>query len=92
MPDTRPRLTRFGGVDAARSCVAAGLGLPLLPLTSVEEHVRQGVPAPDLRDVPARPARHRRRWTSPAAEALAEEMTRQWVGGGMPGAAHRATR
>ncbi|GAB2940950.1 LysR family transcriptional regulator substrate-binding protein [Streptomyces heilongjiangensis] len=94
--DTRPRLTRFGGVDAARSCVAAGLGLTLLPLTSVEEHVRQGVlarvPAPDLRDVPVRLARHRRRWTSPAAEALAEEMTRQWAGGGMPGAAHRATR
>ncbi|MEU6805983.1 LysR family transcriptional regulator [Streptomyces neyagawaensis] len=96
VPDARPRLTRFGGVDAARSCAVAGLGLTLLPLTSVEEQVRQGrlarVPAPDFRDVPVRLARHRRRWTSPAAEALAEEMTRQWADGESPGATLTAPR
>ncbi|MFF7842494.1 LysR family transcriptional regulator [Streptomyces ossamyceticus] len=96
VPDARPRLTRFGGVDAARACVVAGLGLTLLPLTSVEEQVRQGglarVPAPDFSDVAVRLARHRRRWTSPAAEALVEEMTRQWADGETPGTALSAPR
>lgn len=81
VPDARPRLTRFGSVDAARSCVAAGLGLTVLPLTTVEEQLRQGrlarVAGPDFDDVPVRLARHRRRWTSPAAAAFAAEMARQ---------------
>lgn len=42
VPESRPRLTRFGSVDAARSCAAAGLGLTLLPLTTVEEYLGQG--------------------------------------------------
>ncbi|MEU6348170.1 LysR family transcriptional regulator [Streptomyces sp. NPDC047072] len=81
VPDARPRLTRFGSVDAARSCVAAGLGLTLLPLTTVEDHLRQGrlvrVDGPRLADVPVRLARHRRRWTGPAARAFAQEFTRR---------------
>lgn len=81
VPGSGPRLTRFGSADAARSCVAAGLGLTLLPLTTVEEYLGQGrlarVRGPRFADVPVRLARHRRRWTAPAAEAFARELVRQ---------------
>ncbi|CBG71461.1 MULTISPECIES: LysR family transcriptional regulator [Streptomyces] len=81
LPGTGPRLTRFGSVDAARSCAAAGLGLTLLPLTTVAEYLEQGrltrVPGPGFADVPVRLARHRRRWTAPATEAFATELVRQ---------------
>ncbi|MGI5482182.1 LysR family transcriptional regulator [Streptomyces lavendofoliae] len=80
VPDARQRLTRFGSVDAARTCVAAGLGLALLPLTTVEDHLRQGrlarVTGPRLADVPLRLARHRKRWTAPATEAFTRELVR----------------
>ncbi|MFI5683112.1 LysR family transcriptional regulator [Streptomyces sp. NPDC051636] len=83
-PGARPRLTRFGSVDAARSCVAAGLGLALLPLTTVEEQVRQGrlaqVRGPRFTDVPVLLARHRRRWAAPAAQTFAQELVRHWSG------------
>ncbi|KND43954.1 MULTISPECIES: LysR family transcriptional regulator [Streptomyces] len=76
-----PRLTRFGSADAARSCAAAGLGLTLLPLTTVEDYLGQGrltrVRGPVFADVPVRLARHRRRWTAPATEAFARELVRQ---------------
>ncbi|QGV79978.1 LysR family transcriptional regulator [Streptomyces ficellus] len=75
-----PRLTRFGSVDAARACVAAGLGLTLLPLTTVEEHLRQGrlvrVAGPAFADVPVLLARHRKRWVAPAAHAFTRELVR----------------
>ncbi|MGA4802448.1 LysR family transcriptional regulator [Streptomyces lavendulocolor] len=84
VPGARPRLTRFGSVDAARNCVAAGLGLALLPLTTVEDQLRQGrlarVPGPRFPDVPLRLARHRRRWVAPAAEAFAREAVRHFTG------------
>ncbi|MER5183079.1 LysR family transcriptional regulator [Streptomyces sp. NPDC002896] len=84
VPGARPRLTRFGSVDAARSCVAAGLGLTLLPLTTVEEQLRQGrlaqLRGPRIAEVPVRLARHRRRWTAPAAQAFAQELVRQLSG------------
>ncbi|ORT58775.1 LysR family transcriptional regulator [Streptomyces sp. CB03238] len=80
----RPRLTRFGSVDAARGCVASGLGLALLPLTTVEEHLRQGrlarVPGPGFADVPLLLARHSRRWVSPAAQAFTREVVRHLSG------------
>lgn len=80
----RPRLTRFGSVDAARGCVAAGLGLALLPLTTVEEHLRQGrlarVHGPGFADVPVVLARNSRRWIAPAAQAFTREVTRHFAG------------
>lgn len=80
----RPRLTRFGSVDAARGCVAAGLGLALLPLTTVEEHLRQDrlarVPGPGFDDVPVLLARHSRRWVAPAAQAFTREVVRHLSG------------
>ncbi|AQS65916.1 LysR family transcriptional regulator [Streptomyces pactum] len=79
-PGGRPRLTRFGSVDAARNCVAAGLGLTLLPLTTVEEELRRGrlvrVDGPRFPDVPVRLARHRRRWAAPAAQEVARALVR----------------
>ncbi|MFF2377751.1 LysR family transcriptional regulator [Streptomyces xiamenensis] len=75
VPGSRPRLTRFGSVDATRACVAAGLGLTLLPLATVREQLRHGhlvrLAGPPLPDVPVQLARHPRRWTSPAADAFA---------------------
>ncbi|PPS70696.1 LysR family transcriptional regulator [Streptomyces sp. MH60] len=80
VPDGRPRLTRFGSVDAARNCVAAGLGLTLLPLTTVTEELRRGrlarVEGPGFPDTPVRLARHRRRWTAPAAREVARALAR----------------
>lgn len=84
VPGVRPRLTLFGSVDAARGCVAAGLGLTLLPLTTVEDQLRQGrlarVPGPGFADVPVRLARHGKRWVSPAARAFTREVVRHFSG------------
>ncbi|MET8572870.1 LysR family transcriptional regulator [Streptomyces sp. NPDC004783] len=84
VPGGRPRLTRFGSVDAARSCVAAGLGLTLLPRATVEEEVRRGrlarIDGPRFPDAPLCLARHRRRWTSPAAREVARELVRHLGG------------
>ncbi|KUJ65668.1 LysR family transcriptional regulator [Streptomyces albus subsp. albus] len=79
--EARTRVTRFGSIEAARSCVAAGLGLTVLPRSTVEESLRMGrlavVPGPEIPDVPVRLARNQRRWTSPAAQAVADEIRRQ---------------
>ncbi|GAA4882300.1 LysR family transcriptional regulator [Kitasatospora terrestris] len=72
------RITRFGSLEAARSCVAAGLGLSLLARANVADALAAGrlaqVPGPRFPDVTVRLARHRRRWVSPAAAALAAEL------------------
>ncbi|MER7053590.1 LysR family transcriptional regulator [Streptomyces sp. NPDC000351] len=84
VPGGRPRLTRFGSVDAARNCVAAGLGLTLLPLTTVAEELRQGrlvrVDGPGFPDAPVRLARHRRRWAAPAVQEVARALVRHLGG------------
>lgn len=77
----RTRLTRFGSIEAARSCVAAGLGLTLLPRATVENALREGrlvtVAGPRIPDVPVLLARHRRRWVSPAVRVVVDELVRQ---------------
>ncbi|WP_269855512.1 LysR family transcriptional regulator [Streptomyces sp. RPT161] len=84
LPGARPRLTRFGSIEAARSCVAAGLGLTLLPRTTVDRQLRDGVLAvvhgPQVPPVPVQLTRHRRRWVAPAARVVADEIARL-VGG-----------
>ncbi|WP_460060676.1 LysR family transcriptional regulator [Streptomyces sp. YKOK-I1] len=74
----QPRITRFGSLEAARSCVAAGLGLSLLARANVAEALAAGrltqVPGLQFPDVTVQLARHRRRWLSPAAAALTEEL------------------
>ncbi len=73
-----PRITRFGSLEAARSCVTAGLGLSLLARANVAEALAAGrlaqVSGPQFPDVTVQLARHRRRWLSPAAAALATEL------------------
>ncbi|MEU9591683.1 LysR family transcriptional regulator [Streptomyces sp. NPDC048193] len=74
----RPRLTRFGSIEAARSCVAAGLGLTVLPLANAAPSLRDGtlasVPGPALPDVSVLLARHRRRGPTAAAVAVASRL------------------
>lgn len=80
LPGSQPRLTRFGSIEAARSCVAAGLGLTLLPRATVERQLRDGILAvvdgPQIPPVPVQLTRHRRRWSAPAARVVADELTR----------------
>ncbi|GAA0465331.1 LysR family transcriptional regulator [Streptomyces olivaceiscleroticus] len=80
----QPRLTRFGSIEAARSCVAAGLGLTVLPRANVAEALRDGrltaVHGPSLPDVSVHLARHRRRHPSRAARTVAAEVVRHFRG------------
>ncbi|MGW0824615.1 LysR family transcriptional regulator [Streptomyces sp. NPDC002845] len=82
VPEARPRLTRFGSIEAARSCVAAGLGLTLLPRVTVEDALREGrlaeVAGPRFPDVPVQLVRLRRRWQSPAVRAVVDELGRHF--------------
>ncbi|RCV57758.1 LysR family transcriptional regulator [Marinitenerispora sediminis] len=74
IPDARPRLTRFGSIESVRACVAAGLGLGLLPEVSIAPDIAAGrlgvIPQPRLPDVPVQLVRHRDRWTAPAARTV----------------------
>ncbi|MFC9235424.1 LysR family transcriptional regulator [Streptomyces decoyicus] len=83
LPGAAPRITRFGSIDAARSCVAAGLGLTLLPQVTVERHLHEGrltvVDGPEAQPVPVQLVRHRRRWFAPGAQIVAEELTRAFA-------------
>ncbi|MFD7819218.1 LysR family transcriptional regulator [Streptomyces sp. NPDC059785] len=78
----RPRLTRFGSIEATRSCVAAGLGLTALPHANVVESLRDGrltaVPGPALPDVSVHLARHRRRQPTRAADTVAAQVIRHF--------------
>ena len=80
LPGPPPRLTRFGSIEAARSCVAAGLGLTLLPRATVVRQLAEGtlaeVHGPEIPPVPVQLTHARRRWTSPAAQAVATELAR----------------
>jgi DNA-binding transcriptional LysR family regulator len=82
VPGVRPRMTRFGSIEAARACASAGLGLTLLPRATVESALREGrlavVPGPHVPDVSVHLARHHRRWVSRAARAVADEVKRQF--------------
>ncbi|MFD7918116.1 LysR family transcriptional regulator [Streptomyces sp. NPDC059740] len=84
LPVPPPRLTRFGGIEATRACVVAGLGLTVLPRATVERDLRAGllaeVAGPPAEPAPVLLARHRRRWVSPAAAVVAEALTRGAAG------------
>ncbi|RKS04748.1 DNA-binding transcriptional LysR family regulator [Nocardiopsis sp. Huas11] len=80
VPGPRPRTTRFGSAEAARTCVAAGLGLALLPWVGVDRALAAGrltvLDGPGAPDVAVLVARHRARWTSPAAHAVTDALER----------------
>ncbi|MER6847433.1 LysR family transcriptional regulator [Streptomyces flaveolus] len=74
----RPRLTRFGSIEAVRSCVAAGLGLTVLPWANAAPSLRDGtlaaVPGPALPDVSVLLARHRRRGPTAATDTVTSRL------------------
>lgn len=82
VPGAQPRLTRFGSIEAARSCAAAGLGLTVLPRANVENALHGGrlavVAGPSLPEIPVFLARHGRRWASRANHAVAHEVVRHF--------------
>ncbi|MFJ6651048.1 LysR family transcriptional regulator [Streptomyces sp. NPDC091290] len=85
VPGIRPRMTRFGSIEAARSCAAAGLGLTVLPRANAAEALHCGrlttVPGPTIPDVSVHLARHRRRQPSRAAHAVAAQVTHHFQAG-----------
>ncbi|KOX11895.1 LysR family transcriptional regulator [Nocardiopsis sp. NRRL B-16309] len=80
LPGARPRTTRFGSAEAARTCVAAGLGVALLPRVGVDQALADGrltvLEGPGAPDVAVLLARHRARWASPAANAVTGALER----------------
>lgn len=65
---------RFGGVETVKRCVAAGLGLALLPTVTVADELADGrlvrLLPPDLAEQHLWLVRPRSRWASPAVEAV----------------------
>ncbi|MFE5137657.1 LysR family transcriptional regulator [Streptomyces fagopyri] len=82
VPGAQPRLTRFGSIEATRSCVEAGLGLTVFPHANVAGSLRAGrltaVRGPSLPDVSVQLARHSRRRPSRAARAVAAQVVRHF--------------
>jgi DNA-binding transcriptional LysR family regulator len=76
---TSPRITRFGSIEAARACVQVGLGLSILPATTVTADCASQrlvcLSTPSRPPAPLRLVTLRRRSLSPAARALANATT-----------------
>jgi DNA-binding transcriptional LysR family regulator len=70
------RVTRLGSVEATRSCVAAGLGLAVLPNFAVDERRLVRFSAPPVREPALLLARHGRRSVGRALRAVEEEVRR----------------
>lgn len=72
-------ITRFGSIEAARACVAAGLGLSLLPRVAVAVQLADGtlcrVDAPHQPDVPLTLLTNPRRSPSAATRAAITKIT-----------------
>jgi DNA-binding transcriptional LysR family regulator len=78
----RPRhITEFSSVEAMKQCVAAGMGIALLPAISVERELRHaqctairwaGTPL----DVATHLTWHRNKWISPALAAFRDVVTK----------------
>jgi DNA-binding transcriptional LysR family regulator len=67
---TDVRLTRLGSVEATRACVAAGLGLAVLPSFAADERRLARFTAPPIPEPNILLARHRRRSPSRALAAV----------------------
>lgn len=82
VPGAHPRMTRFGSIEAARSCVTAGLGLTVLPHANASRALEEGrltlVAGPPLPDVPIHLAHHRRRHPTRAAQAVVQAVVRHF--------------
>jgi DNA-binding transcriptional LysR family regulator len=70
------RATRLGSVEAARACVAAGLGLGVLPSFAVDERRLARFAAPSIPEPGLLLARHARRSVGRALRVVTEEIAR----------------
>jgi DNA-binding transcriptional LysR family regulator len=70
------RATRLGSIEAARSCVAAGLGLAVLPSFAVDERRLARFTAPPIPEPGLLLARHARRSVGRALRVVSEEIAR----------------
>ncbi len=70
------RTTRLGSIEAARACVAAGLGLAVLPVFAVDERRLARFPGPAIVEPGLLLVRHRRRSMGRALDAVIEEIRR----------------
>ncbi|HEY4458403.1 MAG TPA: LysR family transcriptional regulator [Pseudonocardiaceae bacterium] len=70
------RATRLGSVEATRACVAAGLGLAVLPSFAVDERRLTRFTAPPVLEPSVLLARHGRRSVGRALRVVAEEVGR----------------
>lgn len=70
------RVTRLGSVEATRACVAAGLGLAVLPSFAVDERRLARFTAPPMSAPALLLARHGRRSTGRALRVVEEEIRR----------------
>jgi DNA-binding transcriptional LysR family regulator len=70
------RATRLGSVEATRACVAAGLGLAVLPSFAVDERRLARFTAPPVPEPALLLARHGRRSVGRALHVVAEEVRR----------------
>lgn len=70
------RATRLGSVEAARACVAAGLGLAVLPSFAIDERRLTRFTAPPMPEPALLLARHGRRSPGRALRVVAEELRR----------------
>ncbi|GAA2781911.1 LysR family transcriptional regulator [Crossiella cryophila] len=84
--DAAPRLTRFGSIEAARSCVAGGLGLGLFPTIAIRDLLDSGrllaLPLPAHTEAPVLLTHDPRRSPSPATHAVATALRAHWATGG----------
>ncbi|WP_370943266.1 LysR family transcriptional regulator [Amycolatopsis sp. cg5] len=71
-----PQITRLGSVEAVRACVAAGLGLTLLPTFALADRGLATFHAPKIRQNSIFLARHARRSPSRAQRAVLDELTK----------------
>ncbi|SDZ42307.1 DNA-binding transcriptional regulator, LysR family [Amycolatopsis xylanica] len=71
-----PHITRLGSVEAVRACVAAGLGLTLLPTFALADRGLGSFQAPRIRQNSILLARHARRSPSRAQQAVLDELAK----------------
>ncbi|MFD8498130.1 LysR family transcriptional regulator [Amycolatopsis sp. NPDC059657] len=71
-----PQITRLGSVEAVRACVAAGLGLSLLPAFALAGRGLAEFQAPRIRPNAILLARHARRSPSLAQQAVLDELAK----------------
>ena len=79
----------FDGVEAVKQCVAAGMGVAMLPAVAVDAGLERGALmalrwAGGAPTIPVQMVRHKDKWVSPALEAFLETSREVLAAGGAP--------